>query len=315
MISIDGYYPIWYLILATSSVFVSDSIKRCSVCEKERLGIFPKPTLMQLFTLITLQILRIFAQQGPSVQTGQSISDTASLQGFDLDSLVARRTRIVDALKQKIKILIKSPPENQNFNLNAAVELLESRIDQINNLERVLLKALLIFDKIVKSQKIEELDKLMESESNIIITEFQNLVMEAKNHEATTKSTKKVEDKARVAGQFEPNPANSTSNSTIIENVLKDVATTADNLEDKLNSDEFKKGQAKEGTSVETVIKVPTEHQEQKSENGTAAANSGTKEASVLIDSSNNQYVLSKPGDATAHIEGIMILIRFKATQ
>ena len=307
MLSNDVYHPKWYLILPTRSLFVSDSVERCSVCEKERLGIFPKTTLMQLFTLITLQVLGIFAQQGPSAQIGQSIviSDTASLQGFDLDSLVARRTRIVDALKQKIKILIKSPPENQNFNLNAAVELLESRIDQINNLERVLLKALLIFDKIVKSQKIEELDKLMESESNIIITEFQNLVMEAKNHEATTKSTKKVEDKARVAGQFEPNPANSTSNSTIIENVLKDVATTADNLEDKLNSDEFKKGQAKEGTSVETVIKVPTEHHEQKSENGTAAANTGTKEASVLIDSSNNQYVLSKPGDATAHIEGI----------
>ena len=263
---------------------------------------------MKIFTILMLQLMGILAQNAPSILSGheQDLEESSSLQGFDLDSLVSKRTRLVDALKSKIKYLRKKPPANENFNLTAAIELLESRIVQIDRLERVLLKALLIFEKIVKSQKIEDLDSLMGSESNIIITEFQNLVLEAKNQEAVSKNTKKVEDKARNAGQFEPKPNNSTQDGTMIDNVFKDVTETADNLENKLNTDEFKKGQSKEGTSVETVIKVPNDHHEQKFDNN--GTSTGTKEASVLIDSANNQYVLSKPGDATAHIEGSISL-------
>jgi Kef-type K+ transport system membrane component KefB len=84
---------------------------------------------------------------------------------------------------------------------------------------------------------------------------------------------------------------------------MKDVAEKADSLENDLNQNTFENKQNQKGSTLETVIKV--NENEEKEELPT----------SVLIDSSNNQYVLAKPGDATAHIqdesllEDIMLLL------
>jgi Kef-type K+ transport system membrane component KefB len=177
-------------------------------------------------------------------------------------------------------------------------------VQQIRNLEAVLQKSLLIYDKIVSSTSIEDLDNLMDKEANIIINEFQQLVLEAKNHKILKEETKKEEDKARNSGQLEQKKENKTEEAPrLLDNVLKDVAKTAEKLEDGLNADKFKEGQNKAGTKVETVIKVQGESEKGHFDNSTRPAPNA-----VLIDSSNNQYVLSKPGDGTAQIEDFKLL-------
>jgi hypothetical protein len=85
--------------------------------------------------------------------------------------------------------------------------------------------------------------------------------------------------------------------------VLKDVVKDADTLEDSMK-DEFKDKQNTKGTTIETVLKVDKQDQEssEPASNQTSKINSHTN--SMLIDSDNNQYVLSKPGDITQHVEG-----------
>ena len=109
---------------------------------------------------------------------------------------------------------------------------------------------------------------------------------------------------------------------TTVENVLKDVAEKADSLESGLKQDKFQEGQQEHGSTIETVVKVGGEGSDEKKSSDSSSASSSSSSSSssttsdsssskkpvVLIDSKNNQYVLSKPGDATAHVEDSQLM-------
>lgn len=92
-----------------------------------------------------------------------------------------------------------------------------------------------------------------------------------------------------------------------MKDVVNEVVKEADNLEDKMKDASFTEKQNVKGTSIETVLKVD---KEASIEPGLPTANSTTKPKgnSVLIDSENNQYVLSKPGDFTQHVDDSQLL-------
>jgi hypothetical protein len=85
--------------------------------------------------------------------------------------------------------------------------------------------------------------------------------------------------------------------------VLKDVKTDADDLEKSMKDDAFKEKQNEKGTSIETVLKV--DKVDEKTPIGNQTVKNGN---SMLIDSKNNQYVLSKPGDITEHVDDSQLL-------
>lgn len=94
-------------------------------------------------------------------------------------------------------------------------------------------------------------------------------------------------------------PNNSTAVDSLMNEVMKDVAEKADKLEDSMKDNVFKEKQNTKGTTIETVLKVDKGEKIGTSNQTKSSGNS------MLIDSDNNQYVLSKPGDITDHVEGI----------
>ncbi|KAI8901742.1 Sodium/hydrogen exchanger family-domain-containing protein [Globomyces pollinis-pini] len=229
------------------------------------------------------------------------------LSDINLDKIILQRERLIAALNNKKNLLENDPPSNSNFNLKNAISLIDARIDRIQTLELVMKNSLDLFATIVQSKNIDELDTLMDKESNLIIDEFQKLVLRAKNDKLQSAETKKVEETQRVQGEFDQATVNSTLSDTetphLVDNVLKDVAEKADSLENDLNKDTFGEGQMSEGATIETVIKV-NKNDNERSKNDTSKSDP----SAILIDSSNNQYVLSKPGDATAHVEDVGLL-------
>ncbi|KAI8924985.1 Sodium/hydrogen exchanger family-domain-containing protein [Entophlyctis helioformis] len=93
--------------------------------------------------------------------------------------------------------------------------------------------------------------------------------------------------------------------SDIVGDVLSNVAQQADKLESGLNGDTFMESQKSKDTTVETVLKVDDKA---KAKSGVDPSAQADTPASMLIDSQNNQYVLSKSGDATAHVEDARLL-------
>ncbi|KAM9764789.1 transmembrane and coiled-coil domain-containing protein 3 isoform 2-T3 [Menidia menidia] len=88
---------------------------------------------------------------------------------------------------------------------------------------------------------------------------------------------------------------------SMLDEILEDVRKAADRLEEEIEEHAFDNNKQMKGVNVEAVLRV-----EEDEENGRKTKNkSRHKEAendlglSMLIDSQNNQYVLTKPGDST----------------
>jgi Kef-type K+ transport system membrane component KefB len=89
--------------------------------------------------------------------------------------------------------------------------------------------------------------------------------------------------------QDQESPKQPTQNKTLVDHLLDDVKEKADDVEDE-KEDVFVNKQQENTTSIETVIKVHD------------------SDTHVLIDSANNQYVLSKSGDITSSVEDTVFL-------
>eukprot|EP01135_Chromosphaera_perkinsii_P008738 Nk52_evm71s1444 gene=Nk52_evmTU71s1444 len=110
----------------------------------------------------------------------------------------------------------------------------------------------------------------------------------------------------------------------LYDGIMEHVGVAADKLEESLHdaSDHFKAWQEKEGTTLETVVKLHGKNELETSagkKGGSAetggtgtGVKSGAKEpkplAGRLIDSENNMYVLARISDATKHYEDEFLL-------
>ncbi|KAM4596668.1 transmembrane and coiled-coil domain-containing protein 3 [Fundulus diaphanus] len=88
---------------------------------------------------------------------------------------------------------------------------------------------------------------------------------------------------------------------SILEEILEDVRKAADRLEEEIEEHAFDNNKQMKGVNVEAVLRV-----EEDEEKGGKKKNKSTQEEvedglglSMLIDSQNNQYVLTKPRDST----------------
>jgi len=101
---------------------------------------------------------------------------------------------------------------------------------------------------------------------------------------------------------------NGTRIEKIIGGILDDVSFAADKLEDELDEKTFEKTRNAKGASIEAVVRL-TEDEEANdgdNDNGTLLAEPGEEnDMSILVDSKNNQFVLSKAKDATVPHEDV----------
>ncbi|XP_041937034.1 transmembrane and coiled-coil domain-containing protein 3 isoform X1 [Alosa sapidissima] len=87
---------------------------------------------------------------------------------------------------------------------------------------------------------------------------------------------------------------------SILEGILEDVRKAADRLEEDIEEHAF--DYKKEGMNVEAVLRVEDDEEKLKSKNVShrkLSEGEGSLGLSMLIDSQNNQYVLTKPRDST----------------
>eukprot|EP00842_Homolaphlyctis_polyrhiza_P004773 jgi/Hompol1/5297/HPOL_000936-RA len=276
------------------------------------------------------------AAVGPIIKDEPGIS--VDLSSLDLRDIVSQREKLVYSLHREQNKLKWANDDGSN---NASIILIDARLNRLKMLEDILRSSLDVYTEILKNQNISNMDALMESENTLIIDKFQKLVLQAKNDlkagEVSRKTTQAHEEKLRkeqkaAAAAGSGTDENSTNHSSVnsdgsgsnasgasgsgsgssgssggggggvVDNVLKDVADKADQLESNLNDDAFSEHQGSKDTTLETVLKV-----DGKTSNSTAKSQA-EKPAPVLIDSKNNQYVLSKSGDATAHVEDSQLM-------
>lgn len=110
-------------------------------------------------------------------------------------------------------------------------------------------------------------------------------------------------------------PNSNLTHGRIIAEIMSEVSHAADSLESKLGAaDIFQDSRHQEGAALETVVKLQegaiVEHLNLAFVSGRMAAKEGSENRgggggvmSVLVDSASNQYVLSRPRDATVPIE------------
>ncbi|XP_062384100.1 transmembrane and coiled-coil domain-containing protein 3 isoform X1 [Sardina pilchardus] len=85
---------------------------------------------------------------------------------------------------------------------------------------------------------------------------------------------------------------------SVLEGILEDVRKAADRLEEDIEEHAF--DYKKEGMNVEAVLRVEDDEEKPKSKNiSHRKPSEGSLGLSMLIDSQNNQYVLTKPRDST----------------
>lgn len=91
------------------------------------------------------------------------------------------------------------------------------------------------------------------------------------------------------------------SNKTLsmLDEILEDVRKAADRLEEEIEDHAFDNNKQMKGVNVEAVLRVEEDEEDSKRKNASRQVNKGNLGLSMLIDSQNNQYVLTKPRDST----------------
>lgn len=230
-------------------------------------------------------------------------ADTAiymELSSIHLSDIVQLRKVLLETLEDQKKLLVskltatKDPSELVKF--SSSVETVDTRISRITVLEDMLTKSLIIYwDLLKQGLVLENLDAMLEKERNIIIEGYQKIVLSMKNQQKSSTQTKKQEAKILLDSAAE------AKDTGIVEDLLKHVSEKADSLEESMR-DGFKDSQKSKTTTIETVLKVNDRAETESDKNVTVIP------SSVLIDSDNNHYVLSKSGDITNHVEGIFYM-------
>ncbi|XP_055062281.1 transmembrane and coiled-coil domain-containing protein 3 [Misgurnus anguillicaudatus] len=86
---------------------------------------------------------------------------------------------------------------------------------------------------------------------------------------------------------------------SILDEIMEDVRKAADRLEEEIEDHAFDNNKQMKGVNVEAVLRVEEDEDDNKRKNVSRQAAKGNLGLSMLIDSQNNQYVLTKPRDST----------------
>uniref|UniRef100_A0A672K744 Transmembrane and coiled-coil domains 3 n=1 Tax=Sinocyclocheilus grahami TaxID=75366 RepID=A0A672K744_SINGR len=86
---------------------------------------------------------------------------------------------------------------------------------------------------------------------------------------------------------------------SMLDEILEDVRKAADRLEEDIEEHAFDNNKQVQGVNVEAVLRVEEDEENGKRKNESRQVDKGNLGLSMLIDSQNNQYVLTKPRDST----------------
>lgn len=86
---------------------------------------------------------------------------------------------------------------------------------------------------------------------------------------------------------------------SMLDEIMEDVRKAADRLEEEIEDHAFDNNKQMKGVNVEAVLRVEEDEDDNKRKNVSRQAAKGNLGLSMLIDSQNNQYVLTKPRDST----------------
>ncbi|XP_060716797.1 transmembrane and coiled-coil domain-containing protein 3 [Tachysurus vachellii] len=86
---------------------------------------------------------------------------------------------------------------------------------------------------------------------------------------------------------------------SMLDEILEDVRKAADRLEEEIEDHAFDNNKQMKGVNVEAVLRVEEDEEDNKMKNASWQVAEGYLGLSMLIDSQNNQYVLTKPRDST----------------
>uniref|UniRef100_A0A4W4FP46 Cation/H+ exchanger transmembrane domain-containing protein n=1 Tax=Electrophorus electricus TaxID=8005 RepID=A0A4W4FP46_ELEEL len=86
---------------------------------------------------------------------------------------------------------------------------------------------------------------------------------------------------------------------SMLDEILEDVRRAADRLEEEIEDHVFDNNKQMKGVNVEAVLRVEEDEEDSKRRNVSRLVAESDLGLSMLIDSQNNQYVLTKPRDST----------------
>ncbi|CAL9701509.1 unnamed protein product [Knipowitschia caucasica] len=154
-------------------------------------------------------------------------------------------------------------------------------------------------------QAVHSLQRALQGDIKDVVNmkESSRLRLEALREAAMKEEQEYVELVAAEKHQQEAMKIALSQNKTlsILDEILEDVRKAADRLEEDIEEHAFDNNKRVEGVNIEAVLRV-----EEDEENGGKRKNKSNKKdveddlgLSMLIDSQNNQYVLTKPRDST----------------
>ncbi|KAL6481456.1 hypothetical protein MHYP_G00095360 [Metynnis hypsauchen] len=171
------------------------------------------------------------------------------------------------------------------------VHTLEVFQKELNESERSVFQAVLGLQRVLKG----------DSRDVVNMKESSRQRLEALREAAIKEEEEYVELVAAEKHQQEALKVAQDRNKTLsmLDEILEDVRKAADRLEEEIEDHVFDNNKQMKGVNVEAVLRVEEDEEDNKRKNVSRQVVESDLGLSMLIDSQNNQYVLTKPRDST----------------
>lgn len=206
-----------------------------------------------------------------------------------LSGLLHQKSVVLDKLRNAVRAVERDPGLSE-----------EERLFQVHTFE--------IFQKELNEsensvfQAVYGLQRALQGDYKDVVNmkESSRQRLEALREAAIKEETEYVELLAAEKHQVEAlkNMQHRNRSLSMLDEILEDVRRAADRLEEEIGEHAFDDNKAVKGVNFEAVLRVEDEEASSK-QNMTLRDVQGDLGLSMLIDSQNNQYVLTKPRDST----------------
>ncbi|XP_060754649.1 transmembrane and coiled-coil domain-containing protein 3 [Neoarius graeffei] len=171
------------------------------------------------------------------------------------------------------------------------VHTLEVFQKELNESERSLFEAVLGLQRVLKGD-FGDVANMKESSRQRLEALREAAIKEEQEYVELVAAEKHQQEALKVAQE-----RNKTL--SLLDEILEDVRRAADRLEEEIEDHVFDNNKQMKGVNVEAVLRVEDDDEDNKRKNVSWQVPEGDLGLSMLIDSQNNQYVLTKPRDST----------------
>ncbi|MCI4393621.1 hypothetical protein PGIGA_G00159580 [Pangasianodon gigas] len=171
------------------------------------------------------------------------------------------------------------------------VHTLEVFQKELNESERSLFQAVLGLQRVLKGD-FGDVANMKESSRQRLEALREAAIKEEQEYVELVAAEKHQQEALKVAQE-----RNKTL--SMLDEILEDVRRAADRLEEEIEDHVFDNNKQMKGVNVEAVLRVEEDEEDNKRKNVSWQVAEGDLGLSMLIDSQNNQYVLTKPRDST----------------